>query len=207
MTPAAEQAVTRYLDDLGRMLSPAPPAQRAEVLGQIRDHLDDALAELGPAPTEQQVHALLTELGPAADIAAAALPDTVPSRPLTARPWLPWLVVALVGLGVVPVLGLVAAVAGLVLFGRSPLWDRGWKIGGAIGYGVVLAIAAVVVTVATVSTPTGPVGGGPSPLAPTAWDTAVAMALAVPIAWTVVAVVLALRATVRPVPSVGVAQP
>jgi uncharacterized membrane protein len=124
MDPAAELAVTRYLDDLGRMLSPAPPAQRAEVLGQVREHLDEAFAELGPQIGEEQARRVLADLGPAADIASAALPDTTPPTPMLARSSVPWLVLGLVALSFIPFFGWLTAIGGMVMFLVSPLWDR-----------------------------------------------------------------------------------
>lgn len=90
LTPAADQAVRDYLDDLGRMLEPAGLVERAEVLGQVREHLDAALTEAAAVPSAGDVSApgvglarnaldldavgpVLARLGPPAEIAASTL--------------------------------------------------------------------------------------------------------------------------------------
>lgn len=80
MTPD-HPAVRRYLDDLGRMLMPLPAEQRAEVLADAREHLDLALAPLGPDPAERDVEIVLVELGWPEAIAAAAFEDAPGSAP------------------------------------------------------------------------------------------------------------------------------
>lgn len=50
LTPEADQLIRTYLDDLARMLEPMPASERAEILDQVREHIDAALAP--PAPPE-----------------------------------------------------------------------------------------------------------------------------------------------------------
>ena len=195
MDPAAEQAVTRYLDDLGRMLAPAPPAQRAEVLGQVREHLDEAFAELGPEVGEQQARQVLAQVGPAADIASAALPDTAPATPMLARSWLPWLVVGLVALSLVPILGWLAAIVGIVMFLTSPLWDRRWKARGGLAF---LAVPVLLVAGPLVERLLEPVPLAQSPLMPLLYDQLFSAMLLLPLFWTAIALVLAVRAARHP---------
>lgn len=194
MEPAAERAATRYLDDLGRMLAPAPPVQRAEVLSQVREHLDEAFAELGPQVSEAQVRQVLADLGPAEQIAAGVLPSTPPAVPLLARAWLPWVVVGLMALGFAAPFGWLALPLGLGLFLASPLWDRRWKIGGTVAYVLVLALPWAATAFTTAADPSAET---PSILLPSASPLLLAIVL-VPLGWTVVAFVLALRTTMRP---------
>ncbi|WP_159805149.1 HAAS signaling domain-containing protein [Cellulomonas citrea] len=199
MEPAAERAATRYLDDLGRMLTPAPPVQRAEVLAQVREHLDEAFAELGPEPTEAQVRQVLADLGPAEQIAADVLPATPPATPLLARAGLPWVVVGLMALGFVPPFGWLAMVLGLVLFLVSPLWHRAWKVGGTLAY---VLVPLLLWGAMRLGTATDPSVESPSVLMPSTflfpW-----LILLVPLGWVVVAVVLAVRVSRRPRPTRG----
>jgi hypothetical protein len=67
--PAPDAAlVDRYLDDLARMLAEAPPAERADALGSVREYVDDALAALERPATSDDVHAVLRRLGPPEDL-------------------------------------------------------------------------------------------------------------------------------------------
>jgi hypothetical protein len=67
--PAPDAAlVDRYLDDLARMLAEAPPAERADALGSVREYVDDALAARERPATSDDVHAVLRRLGPPEDL-------------------------------------------------------------------------------------------------------------------------------------------
>jgi len=73
LEPALAARVDRYLDDLGRMLATASPVDRADALGSVREHLDDALAALGRPATADDVTAILAQLGTPEDVAAGLL--------------------------------------------------------------------------------------------------------------------------------------
>ena len=73
LEPTLAARVDRYLDDLGRMLATASPVDRADALGSVREHLDDALAALGHPATEDDITAILTQLGTPEDVAAGLL--------------------------------------------------------------------------------------------------------------------------------------
>ena len=140
-------AISAYLDDLARMLAHVDPAERADVLGGVREHVDASLAELGHEPSEQEVAAVLASLGAPEDVARAAsgaLRDPLPdggafSRPALTGAWVAPVVFALALVGIVGaplllpgVLWLVAA----VLLGASPLWTTNEKIWGIVsGFG------------------------------------------------------------------------
>jgi len=51
LEPTLAARVDRYLDDLGRMLVTASRVDRADALGSVREHLDNALAALGRPAT------------------------------------------------------------------------------------------------------------------------------------------------------------
>lgn len=73
MNTQTHPAVHRYLAELADLLTDSDPAERAEVLAGVREHVDDALADL-PEPTDDQVQAVLTGLGSPAVVAREALP-------------------------------------------------------------------------------------------------------------------------------------
>lgn len=136
-------AITTYLDDLGRMLAHLDPAERADVLGGVREHVDASLAELGHAPSDQEVAAVLASLGAPEDVArvASGSPRVLPPdggaapRPSLTAAWVAPVVFALAIVGIVGaplllpgVLWLVAA----VLVGASPLWTGNEKVWGIV---------------------------------------------------------------------------
>lgn len=145
-------AITAYLDDLARMLAHVDPAERADVLGGVREHVDVSLAELGHEPSEQEVAAVLASLGAPEDVARAAsgaprtsLPDgAAPSRPALTGTWVAPVVfgLALVGIVGAPLLlpG-VLWIAAAVLLGASPLWTTNEKVWGIVsGFGAGAAL-------------------------------------------------------------------
>ncbi len=106
MTPSegstiSTETVSRYLDDVARMLADADPAYRAEVLAGVHDHLE---AALGPAPwRESEVRQVLDQLGPPEEIAAAALeesgqPHGEAGPVFMARSWVPPVVVTIMAI-------------------------------------------------------------------------------------------------------------
>lgn len=95
------ETVSRYLQDVARMLGDVDPAYRAEVLAGVHDHLE---AALGPVPwREADVRQALDQLGPPEEIAVAALDDgqrQVEVRPaFTARSWVPPVAVTTMAIG------------------------------------------------------------------------------------------------------------
>jgi hypothetical protein len=66
------ELIERYLQAIGRAL---PPAQRADILSELRSSLYDALeGEHDTTPNEAQVVALIKEMGPPEQVAAAYYP-------------------------------------------------------------------------------------------------------------------------------------
>lgn len=152
--------VDRYLDDLARMLTALPPTERADALGSVREHLDDAIADLGRPATDDDVTAILGRLGTPADVATALLEDTppTPAAPPTTPAYAPTAAPAPVHLpgdssaalaltlGVlailVPFLGLAAAIAAIVLARRAR--HLGTRNEGTRTAGLVLGVVAFV---------------------------------------------------------------
>jgi hypothetical protein len=139
MTTTANSLVADYLHQLERAARALPRAQRDELLAEIRAHLDTGLA---PDTSEAEVRNLLDDLGPPADIVAAAAPDRAPTRRGAREVF--GLILLVTGLP--PILGWLAGV-GLVLW--SPLWTARQKLLGILVWpgglvsavGVSLAIA------------------------------------------------------------------
>ena len=71
--------VAAYLADLDRRLSGADPAERADIVDSVREHIDVALDELEHEPTGDDVQRILADLGPVDAVVAAWSPDT-PAR-------------------------------------------------------------------------------------------------------------------------------
>ena len=112
MHPLAEH----YLGELGRLLQGIEPADRAEVLEGVREHLDASLE--GTAGTDADVRAALDELGPpqaVADEAYAGRPQLVAPRsvPATSRVWLPVVVTATAALTQMVLLAVMGTTSGV----------------------------------------------------------------------------------------------
>lgn len=107
MNSTQHRLVSTYLDDLTRALADLDPADRAEVLAGVREHIDAGLAARGGA-TSADVSAVLSEVGTPEEVAREAYstgqyaegPAPLPAAPL-ARPrwsdrsWVPVAVVIL----------------------------------------------------------------------------------------------------------------
>jgi hypothetical protein len=134
MTTTPAERVAAYLDDVARMLLGAAPADRAEVLGGLREHIDAALADGPQPPGRPEVDRVLLELGPPEQVALAALEgaERTPGvgapwltaaaapRPILTRPWVPAAGAALVALATVVLmpfaLPVLVATGGLSVF-------------------------------------------------------------------------------------------
>ncbi|RXR25393.1 hypothetical protein EQW78_10155 [Oerskovia turbata] len=136
-------AITTYLDDLGRMLTHLDPAERADVLGGVREHVDASLAELGHAPNDQEVATILASLGAPEDVARVASGTTgvpLPDGGATSRPSLTaaWVAPVVFGLAIAGIVGAPLLIPGVlwlaaaVLLGSSPLWTANEKVWGIV---------------------------------------------------------------------------
>ena len=72
-TAHTNELVADYLRRLEQAAAPLPRSRRAELVAEIREHIDDALLEAGAAD-EVAVRNVLERLGPPEEIAAAASP-------------------------------------------------------------------------------------------------------------------------------------
>lgn len=88
MTPTTTHPlVASWLRDLDLLLYGIEPGERAEVLAGVREHLD---ASLPPGSGDDDVRAVLAELGPpqaVADEAYAGRPPMAPQRLVRPSPW------------------------------------------------------------------------------------------------------------------------
>ena len=127
--------VEAYLDDLDRALAGIDPAERADVVASIREHVD---ASLGDRPTAADVREVLQRLGPVeriareADVSTPALAASpVPGASPDDR-WPRWSGAALLGLGALAIaliptapvaavaVALAAGIAALIGVRRAP---------------------------------------------------------------------------------------
>lgn len=106
--------VASYLAELSHLLTGIDPAERAEVIEGVREHINSSLE--GTAGTEHDQRAALAEVGPAqavADEAYAGQPHAVvptgPRTPITSRTWLPVVTAALEAVAVLLVVITTAA--------------------------------------------------------------------------------------------------
>ncbi len=123
-------AVAAYLARLDAVAASLPPARRLELVGEIRGHVADALAEAGRAD-DAAVSEVLDRLGDPEDIVAAergdaaAVPASMTWPVPAASAWTPVEVIAVVlltaGTFVIPVVG---PLIGLVLVWASVRWTR-----------------------------------------------------------------------------------
>ena len=127
--------VAAYLADLERRLAGAPAADRLDVLDAVHEHLEAAFAELGPAPSDDDVRRVLADLGSPDEVAGAlALDETPPpaGEPAQRTSVGVWVLLVLAGLvggmlvaPVVVVLGIVhpaVTSGGLALLVAATAW-------------------------------------------------------------------------------------
>ena len=103
--PVTHPMIEAYLTELDRMLAGIDPAERAEVLSGVREHLVGALAGR-TAVTDEDVRSVLAELGPPQAVADEAYAGrgsaTAPSAPkpgVMSRGWVPVVVAVAQGIG------------------------------------------------------------------------------------------------------------
>ena len=124
----ARGTVERYLQDLDEELRDLPDARRRELLGEIREHIDSALAE-APGGDEADVRNVLERLGEPADIAEEARQRFGVTR---AKPGIrETLAIILLPIGgvIIPVLGWIV---GAILLASSNVWTSREKVIGLL---------------------------------------------------------------------------
>ncbi|MER8046663.1 hypothetical protein [Streptomyces sp. NPDC094032] len=139
--------VTAYLDTVARESAALPAERRAELLADLREHI-----EVSGAEADDQVREVLAGLGDPRTVAAAALAEE-PAGGAAVRPARTRLTVVLLGVAGILALfnafvGTAAMLVGLALLWGSPRWDNRQKaIGTAtcalVPFVVVLAIFAL----------------------------------------------------------------
>jgi hypothetical protein len=115
--------VAAYLTELEQLLAGIDPAERAEVLSGVREHVEVSLPT-GGAASDEEVRAVLTELGPPQAVAdeayaglpAASQPSPPQSRPALERAWVPAAVAILLSLAL---LSIISTSLGMVSYGGS----------------------------------------------------------------------------------------
>jgi uncharacterized membrane protein len=124
----SERLVEKYLGELKGELHDLPPSRRRELLAEISDHIDVALAQT-PDHDEAEIRNVLERLGDPADIAQEARQrfGVPPARSgafeVAAVILLP------IGGVVIPVLGWVA---GVILLWTSRVWTTREKLAGTL---------------------------------------------------------------------------
>lgn len=129
MNATRPRLVDAYLKELDRSLAGLPRARRKEIVGDIEEHIDDQLAELGSTPSDAETRNLLERVGEPHELAADARDrfDISPSQPSRGD----YLALVLLPIGglLIPVLGWVAGVA---LLWSSKVWSKRDKLLGTL---------------------------------------------------------------------------
>jgi hypothetical protein len=113
-----DRSVERYLHDLKEDLRDLPEAQQQELIGEIAEHIDSALAEL-PTRNEADVRNVLEQLGIPAVIANEARERAGVHRARAGVREIAAVILLPIGGLIIPVLGWVV---GLLLLWSSPVW-------------------------------------------------------------------------------------
>jgi uncharacterized membrane protein len=123
-----ERQVDRYLRELEAHLADLPRSRRRELVAEIEEHIEDALAAT-PEPDEAQVRNVLERLGEPEEIAREARERFGVPRPTSG--WREILALVLLPIGgvIVPVVGWVV---GAVLLWTSPVWSTRDKVVGTL---------------------------------------------------------------------------
>jgi uncharacterized membrane protein len=128
MNATRNRLVDAYLRRLDSALHDLPRDRRGEIVQEIKEHIEQALSELG-SPNEAEVRGVIDRIGEPEDIAAEAR-ASLGLRPPRARPLE---VAALILLAVGGLIALLGWVAGVVLAWVSPAWLVvplvGWVVG------------------------------------------------------------------------------
>jgi uncharacterized membrane protein len=159
-TMTTDPLVAAYLRRLEVAASGLPPGRRAELIAEIRDHVDEALREAGAAD-EVAIRNVLERLGPPEEIATAAAGAPETHVPVEGRRRSGRLEIAALVALVVPVVGWLV---GVVLVAVSQAWSSREKTVGLLlaSLPVLLGLAVMLVGADDGSGPT-PVGDGRLP--------------------------------------------
>jgi hypothetical protein len=128
-TPHPDRLVADYLRRLEIAAAPLPASRRADLVAEIRAHIDEALRVDGVVD-EIAVRNVLERLGPPEEIAAAAGPP--PTVCAAGRRFGPLEIAALLALTVGSLVPIVGWVAGAVLVVLSAAWSTREKVTGLL---------------------------------------------------------------------------
>jgi uncharacterized membrane protein len=126
--PMATKAVKEYLHDLEAELRDLPRSRRQELLGEIHEHIDSALAD-APARDEAEVRNVLDRLGDPSDIAEEARQRFGVPKVKSGALEIAALILLLVGGIILPVIGWFI---GVILLWSSRVWTTGEKLAGTL---------------------------------------------------------------------------
>jgi uncharacterized membrane protein len=126
--PMATQTVKDYLHDLEAELRDLPRSRRQELLGEIHEHIDSALAET-PAPDEAEVRNVLDRLGDPSDIAEEARQRFEVPKVKSGALEIAALILLPIGGIIFPVVGWFI---GVILLWSSRVWTTGEKLAGTL---------------------------------------------------------------------------
>lgn len=124
----ARQAVKEYMHDLEAELRDLPRSRRQELLGEIHEHIDSALAE-APAHDEAEVRNVLDRLGDPADIAEEARQRFGVPKVKSGALEIAALILLPIGGIILPVVGWFI---GVILLWSSRVWTTGEKLAGTL---------------------------------------------------------------------------
>jgi Protein of unknown function (DUF1700) len=126
--PVATQAVKEYLHDLEAELRDLPRSRRQELLGEIHEHIDSALAE-APTHDEAEVRNVLDRLGDPSDIAEEARQRFGVPKVKSGALEIAALILLVIGGIILPVIGWFI---GVILLWSSRVWTTGEKLAGTL---------------------------------------------------------------------------
>ncbi len=124
----ATQAVKEYLHDLEVELRDLPRSRRQELLGEIHEHIDSALAE-APAHDEVEVRNVLDRLDDPSDIAEEARQRFGVPKARSRALEIAALILLVIGGIILPVIGWFI---GVILLWSSRVWTTGEKLAGTL---------------------------------------------------------------------------
>ncbi|MFF1508545.1 HAAS signaling domain-containing protein [Streptomyces sp. NPDC058326] len=123
--------VAAYLDAVGRETAGLPAERRAELLADLREHV-----EVSGAHDDDQVRAVLAGLGDPRTVAASALAEETPAGSASAPGRTKLTAILLGASGVLllisPYAGAIALIAALVLLWGAPQWESRQKLIGTV---------------------------------------------------------------------------
>jgi hypothetical protein len=126
--PMANQAVKEYLHELDQELQDLPRSRRQELLGEIHEHIDSALAD-APALDEAEVRNVLDRLGDPSDIAEEARQRFGVPRQRSRGLEIAAVILLPIGGLIIPLVGWFI---GVILLWSSRVWTTGEKLAGTL---------------------------------------------------------------------------